>query len=43
MQYSAMLQKHLRGPLTVNGGELLLSLDAVVVDAKQLVLGGSFL
>jgi hypothetical protein len=34
----AMLQKHLSGPFAVNGGELLLGFDAVVVDAQKLAL-----
>jgi hypothetical protein len=36
-----MLQKHLSGPFAVNGGELLLGFDAVVVDAQKLALRGS--
>ena len=36
-----MLQKHLGGPFAVNGGELLLSLDSVVVDAEKLALRSS--
>src|SRR5664280_3764323 len=36
MQYDSMLQKYLRGPLAVNAGELLLTLDAIVADAEKL-------
>ena len=39
VQYDAMLQQHLSGPFAVNGGELLLSLDTVIVDAEKLALG----
>jgi hypothetical protein len=37
----AMLQNHLSGPFAINGGELLLGLDAVIVDAEKLALRGS--
>ncbi len=38
MQYDAVLQENLRGPAGVDGSELLLGLDAVVVDAEELAL-----
>src|ERR1035438_1530613 len=36
MQDDSMLQEYVRGPLAVNAGELLLTLDAIVADAENL-------
>ena len=43
MQDDAVLQKHLGGPLAVDGCELLLGLNAVVVDAENLAFRASSL
>ncbi len=41
MQHDAVLQEHLRGPFAVDRRELLLGLNAIVVDAEDLALGAS--
>ena len=43
MGHDAMLQHHLVCPLAVNPGELLLGLNAVIVDAEKLALFPSLL
>jgi hypothetical protein len=41
VQQDPMLQKHLIGPLAVDGSELLLRLNSVVIDVEKLTLFAS--